>query len=81
MIPLAVGDPRAASQLAPGAGRRLDAVLKHLAALRVAGLVIAQDDPSDRRRQLYSLSPAVTLRTTPSGQEIDFGCCVLRLGK
>lgn len=68
-----------ASQLAPAAGRRLDALLKHLTAMRTAGLVVAKHDPQDHRRQLYSLSPDVTVRTVPDGREIDFGCCVLRV--
>jgi DNA-binding transcriptional ArsR family regulator len=78
---LAAGIPRRASSLAPGVSRRLDAALKHLTALRDAGLLVTQDDPQDRRRQLYSLSPNITVRPTQSGQEIDFGCCVLRVGK
>jgi DNA-binding transcriptional ArsR family regulator len=76
---LAAGIPTRASSLAAGVGRRLDAALKHLTALRDAGLVVTQDDPRDRRRQLYSLSPNVTVGPTEGGQEIDFGCCVLRL--
>ena len=78
---LAAGIPRGASSLAPGVSRRLDAALKHLTALRDASLVVTQDDPRDRRRQLYSLSPDITVRPTERGQEIDFGCCVLRVGK
>jgi hypothetical protein len=40
----------------------------------------AQPDPWDRRRQIYSLSPNVTVRAVEGGLEIDFGCCVLRTG-
>ncbi|MEY2521088.1 MAG: Helix-turn-helix domain [Verrucomicrobiota bacterium] len=78
---LASGVARPASKLAGAAGRRLDATLKHLTALRESGLVIAQPDPQDGRRQLYSLSPNLTVRPVDGGQEIDFGCCVLRLGR
>jgi DNA-binding transcriptional ArsR family regulator len=76
---LAAGIPRRASQLAPAVSRRLDATLKHLVALRDAGLVVTQDDAKDRRRQLYSLSLAITVRAVEGGQEIDFGCCLLRV--
>ena len=73
---LADGNPRFAAKLAHG---RLDATLKHLTALRDSGLIISQPDPRDGRRQLYSLSPDLTVRPIEGGQEIDFGCCVLRL--
>jgi DNA-binding transcriptional ArsR family regulator len=76
---LAGGIARPASKLAGPAGRGLDATLKHLTALRDSGLLIAQPDPRDGRRQLYSLSPNLTLRPIENGQEIDFGCCVLRV--
>jgi DNA-binding transcriptional ArsR family regulator len=81
LVRLAPGFPLAASQLAPSTGRRLDAVLKHLTAMRDARLIFTQEDPGDRRRQLYTISRDVTLRTTDAGQEIDFGCCVLRVSK
>src|SRR4051812_13984310 len=77
---LAAGKSLAASQMAPGASRRLDAVLKHLAALRAAGLILINADTADRRRQLYTLSPAVTVRTVAGRLELDFGCCVVRMG-
>ena len=76
---LASGVARPASKLAASAGRGLDATLKHLTALRDSGLIIAQPDPQDGRRQLYSLSPNLTVRPVEGGHEIDFGCCVLRL--
>jgi hypothetical protein len=76
---LALGGPQAATQLAPGARRRLDATLKHLLALRTAGLVTQSPDPGDKRRQFYALAPAVPLRRTPEGgAEMDFGFCLLR---
>jgi predicted transcriptional regulator len=76
---LASGLPLSASALKEGSGRRLDAVLKHLTALRASGLVVNAEDARDRRRQLYFLSPNVTVRIIEGGQEIDFGCAVLRL--
>jgi DNA-binding transcriptional ArsR family regulator len=78
---LANGIPMAASQLASPAGRRLDATLKHLTALRASALVVTMDDPRDGRRQLYYLSPNLTVRFRDGEGEIDFGCCVLRVGK
>jgi DNA-binding transcriptional ArsR family regulator len=76
---LASGLPLSASALKEDSGRRLDAVLKHLTALRGSGLVVAAEDATDRRRQLYSLPPYVTVRSIERGQEIDFGCAVLRV--
>ena len=73
------GKPRPASQLAPSVGRRLDATLKHLGALRDAGFLLASPDPADARRQLYALGPAVSVNRTEQGMEMDFGCCVVQL--
>ncbi|MBI5772701.1 MAG: hypothetical protein HZA89_03035, partial [Verrucomicrobia bacterium] len=73
------GEPRPASVLKAGVGRRLDATLKHLIALRAAGLVVTRPDPADGRRMLYSLSPTVPVVKTDKGAVIDFGCCVVRL--
>jgi DNA-binding transcriptional ArsR family regulator len=73
------GVGQAASQLNGGVGRRLDATLKHLTALRNAGLLVTQPDKVDARRMLYSLSPAVPLVKTETGSVIDFGFCSLRL--
>jgi hypothetical protein len=58
---------RPASKLAGPAGRGLDATLKHLTALRDSRLIIAQPDPQDGRRQLYSLSPNLTVRVVEGG--------------
>jgi hypothetical protein len=62
-----------------GNGSCRDASLKHLTTLRGSGLIIAQPDPQDGRRQIYSLPPSVTVRSVADGLEIDFGCCVLQL--
>jgi DNA-binding transcriptional ArsR family regulator len=78
---LANGTPMTATQLVGAARRRLDATLKHLTALRASGVVVTMENPRDGRRQLYYLSPNLTLRQTEDGREIDFGCCVLRGGK
>ncbi len=60
--------------------RRLDATLKHLVALRQAGLVVTQLNPADGRRQLYTLPPTVKVTKTETGmREVDFGCCVMRV--
>jgi DNA-binding transcriptional ArsR family regulator len=77
---LADGTPHTATHLAPGVARCLDATLKHLAALRDAGLVLTQPNPADSRRQLYTLPPTVKVTKTEIGmRELDFGCCVMRV--
>jgi hypothetical protein len=59
-------------------GLRLDATLKHLTAMRSAGLLVTMPDPTDGRRMLYSLSPSVPVVKSPEGITIDFGFCLLR---
>lgn len=76
---LADGVGKAASQMAPLIGRTQDATMKHLLEMKAAGLVTMARDPVDERRQLYSLSPAVQVRRTEVGLEMDFGCCLVRL--
>jgi predicted transcriptional regulator len=78
---LADGKPRAASQIAPSVSRRTDATLKPLVALRHAGLLELSIDPVDSRRQLYALSLKVPVTRTEKGTELDFGCCVARVGR
>lgn len=79
LLSLASGKPKAASQLRGATGLRLDATLKHLSAMRSAGLLVTAPDTVDGRRMLYSLAPSVTVVKSPEGVVIDFGCCVLRL--
>ena len=79
LLSLARGGGRPASELRAGAGRRLDATLKHLTAMRAGGLLVAGPDPTDGRRMLYSLAPAVPLAKSAEGMVIDFGFCLLRL--
>jgi hypothetical protein len=56
----------------------LDATLKHLTAMRSAGLLVIAPDPTDGRRMLYSLAPSVPVVKSPEGIVIDFGFCLLR---
>ena len=79
LLRLAGGPPLSASQLSAGAGRRPDAVLKHLTTLRDARFLTTMPDPSDKRRTLYALAPDVPVAKTERGIEMDFGCCVLRI--
>lgn len=72
--------PRTATVLARAAGKRLDATLKHLFALRNAGLIVAEQDRVDGRRQAYQLAPSVKVAETPEGRTMDFGYCLIRLG-
>ncbi len=47
--------------------------------MRSEGLLVVKPDPTDARRQLYSLVPAIPVVTTESGQVINFGFCMVRL--
>lgn len=44
------GQPRTGAVLARGLGKRLSATLKHLVALRQAGLIVMEPDKVDGRR-------------------------------
>jgi DNA-binding transcriptional ArsR family regulator len=79
LLAIARGGPRTATSLMGSAGRRLDATLKHLIALREAGMLTTTPDPTDGRRTLYGLSPNVTVTKSGVGAALDFGCCVVRL--
>ena len=75
---LANGQGHTATVLARNVGKRLDATLKHLVALRGAGLVVTAENPQDGRRQLYRLNPAIPVTKTEHGWEMDFGYCLVR---
>lgn len=75
---LAHGKAHTATVLAGNVGKRLDATLKHLVALRGAGLVITEPNPQDGRRQLYRLAPSIPVTKTDQGWEMDFGYCLVR---
>ncbi len=79
LLALGRGGPQPGVTLKIAAERMLDATLKHLAGLRDAGLVVAQQDPADGRRLLYALAPAVPLVKTEDGAMIDFGFVRVRL--
>jgi DNA-binding transcriptional ArsR family regulator len=79
LLALAGGGSLCATNLKVHAHLRLDATLKHLVAMRAAGLLAVKPDPQDGRRMLYSLMPSVPVVTTPAGRAIDFGFCLLRL--
>lgn len=79
LVVLSDGKPRTATALAGAAGKRLDATLKHLLALRRAGLIVADQDKADGRRQVYTLAPFAKVAETPEGRTMDFGYCLLRL--
>ena len=79
LLVLAHGKALPTSVLKGGTRRRLDATLKHLATLCTAGFLVTAPDPTDGRRTLYTLAPAVPVVKTPEGAvTIDFGCCLLR---
>ena len=77
---IASNKPLPATGLQGSAHKRLDATLKHLTALRTAGMVTTAPDPVDGRRTLYGLSPNVPVVQSADGRALDFGCCVVRLG-
>lgn len=79
LVALADGTPRRCSALQSVTGKRFDATLKHVIALRDAGLIVGVPDPTDGRRQIYSLSPALKVGDTPLGRMLDFGYGLLRL--
>ena len=78
LFALARGGAHPASVLKIEAHRRLDATLKHLVAMRRAGLLVVKPDPVDGRRMLYSLAPSMPLTKTEGWTVIDFGFCLLR---
>ncbi len=72
--------PHSGKALAAVSGKKFDATLKHLFALRDAGFITATIDPADKRRQLYTLSPNIKIADAPDGRTMDFGYCVVRVG-
>lgn len=74
------GVPRRCAALTGTAGKRFDATLKHLIALWNVGLIVASPDPTDSRRQLYTLAPSVRVAETLEGKTMDFGYYVVRMG-
>lgn len=80
LVALARGGPRTVFDLVGASGRDTDGTLKRLVILRRSGLVTMGENPKDRRRALYALSPNVPLTVTELGKVIDLGFCVLRLG-
>ena len=79
LLALARGGPQAGALLMNSVGKRLSATVKHLTAMRAAGLLVMETDPADGRRMRYGLSPSVPLVKTETGAVIDFGFCLLRL--
>lgn len=78
LFTLAKQGPKTVRDLNPG-GKFHDTVIKHLAVLRSAGLVTMKSDPTDGRRSIYSLSPAVLFKDTEEGRMMNFGFCMVRV--
>lgn len=76
---IASSKPLPATGLQGSSRKRLDATLKHLIALRKAGMVTTAPDPVDGQRTLYGLSSNVPVIQSADGRVLDFGCCVVRL--
>ena len=79
LVALSNGVGQAASQLAPLIGRTQDSTMKHLLEMKAADLVTMARDPVDERRMLYTLNPAILVRRTEAGLEMDFDCCLMRV--
>ena len=64
----------------PGSEQAVDSTIKNLELLMDAGLVLRDEDPNDRRRSVYSLSPSV--KVTREGDEtiFDFDFMIVALG-
>ncbi len=78
LLAMADGKPRTATAVAGLSGKKFDATLKHLIALRNAGLIVAAQDAVDGRRQAYTLAPSLIVTDAPEGKTMDFGYCVVR---
>lgn len=78
LLALADGKPRTATAIVPASGKRFDATLKHLVALRNAGLIVTSQDQKDGRRQAYTLAPSVVVTEATDGKTMDFGYCLVR---
>ncbi len=78
LLAMADGKPRTATAVTSFSGKRFDATLKHLIALRNAGLIVAFQDAVDGRRQAYTLAPSTIVTDAPEGKTMDFGYCLVR---
>ena len=58
---------------------QITAALKHLVALREAGLITMNPTPADGHRNEYLLSVGIPVTRTEKGLEMDFDCCVVRV--
>ena len=54
-------------------------VLRELAIMRTAGVVVVQENSRDGRKQLYALAPNVPLLKTEKGAVLEFGFITVRL--
>lgn len=79
LVALFDGQPRTGTVLARVIDKQLSATLKHLGALRGAGLIVTAQDKVDGRRQGYLLAPSVKRAETPEGRTMDFGYCLIRV--
>ena len=85
ILSLARNGPQTAAALLPaglsarGVMVRLNRVVKSLTNLREAGLVVVIPNPTDGRKQLYSLAPGISVTKTETGCHLDLGICLFRL--
>ena len=72
------GGSLTAGEAGDGHGKQRNLMVKNLAALRDAGLVLVADDENDGRKMRYRLAPGIVLRRAGEDYELDFGSGVLR---
>ena len=79
LLALSDGQFHAARSLGGTYPKHFDSNRKHLDVLVKAGLVVAEYDPDNQRRQHYKLAPSVIVTETPEGRRtMDFGYCIVR---
>ena len=66
-------------ELADGYDYKRDGILKQLAELRSAGLVVTHENETDGRRLRYALAPGLPLEMTEAGPRIQFGFCAVMI--
>jgi hypothetical protein len=64
----------------PSSGHRifLDSTLKNLKQMVAAGIVVQLENPQDRRRPLYALTPLAKVTRGADETTVDFGFCFVR---
>ena len=75
---VAAGGSLTAGESGGGERKVRNLMVKNLTLLASLQIVRAAPDEKDARSLRYTLSPALAVRRTETGWELDFGCAVLR---